>query len=596
MSLIVWYPFTKDFKNKGLSDITETVNSGVTLVNSNQFGTCASFDGVSGSKILLDNFPGEEAFGQTTWSVSFWINFKNDGKRGIILGNYKSGGSEKVAAFEINASGGVTNNSLRLYWYTGSVNYNYQSNLIVDANKWTHVCFTYDGTTVKFYKNGELVDSVTKQLTFSGITNNTYIGGDNRSGNILLGELHDFRIYNHTLSTKEIKELSKGLILHYDLKGYGAGENILPLNSLYHSSIEENGYRSQTVFIRDTTATTESYLGWGRTGQVEQSTQYTFSCYLWLDSNVKSVDIFWLSDIETNQKTGTGWVNATRIANVSGLIVNQWNYVTWTFTTPTDDYTGYIRIDNNGSKTEGEHAILKACCPKLEKGSKATPYIPHGLINTDIEDDLSGNGFNGTRQGVTFTPDSPRYYMSTEFDANKDLILDRIFHQGDEVSNLSLSIWAKFKVDLGTSNNLWNLNQNGFWRTRSNTSSQIQSIVYMNSGYQDIRISLTNELALNTWYNIVMTFDNGIFKCYLNGELVGTIDKTSIATTIKCANDTSRWSLGDFTYNQEKFVGKLLDFRIYAKTLTADEVTELYKVSAQVDKTGKLYCGELVEE
>ena len=34
----------------------------------------------------------------------------------------------------------------------------------------------------------------------------------------------------------------------------------------------------------------------------------------------------------------------------------------------------------------------------------------------------------------------------------------------------------------------------------------------------------------------------------------------------------------------------------YAKTLTADDVTELYKIGAQVDKIGKLYCGELIEE
>jgi hypothetical protein len=31
------------------------------------------------------------------------------------------------------------------------------------------------------------------------------------------GQMRDFRIYNHVLSKKEIKEISKGLILHYKM-------------------------------------------------------------------------------------------------------------------------------------------------------------------------------------------------------------------------------------------------------------------------------------------------------------------------------------------------------------------------------------------
>lgn len=594
MSLIAWYPFTKDFKNKGLSEINEVVGSGTTLVNSNQFGTCVNFDGTTNSNILLNNLPTEECFKNTAWSLSFWINFKNDGSRGIILGSLTDiTTNSDYINFEIN-KGNVTDNKLRICWQMyEQQNIDYVSNCIFTPNVWIHCVIAYDGvSTIRIYKNGELVDLVNYSLVFGNVEGNWYFGRDKRNNNRFLGNLHDFRIYNHCLSVKEIKELFKGLILHHALKGYGAGENILPLNSLYHSSIEYESDMGQTVYIRDLTTTTEQYLGWGRTSQVEQSTQYTFSCMLWLDSNVKSVDIFWLSDTEVDKKTGTGFVNITRIANVSGLIINQWNYVTWTFTTPANDYTGYIRIDNNGSKTEGEHAIIKACCPKLEKGSKATPFLPYDLINTDIEEDLSGNGFNGTRQGVTFTPDSPRYYMSTEFDTNKDLTLDRIFHQGDEVSNLSVSIWFKYN----TAYNIWNLGQNGFWRIRPVSSASLQSLIYMGTALQDVRTAFSPSITSNTWYHLVMTFNNGIIKSYLNGELTDTVDKTSVSNTIKCTSSSVRWSLGDYEYNQEKFIGKLSDFRIYAKTLTADEVTELYKISASIDKSGKMYCGEFVEE
>ena len=37
--------------------------------------------------------------------------------------------------------------------------------------------------------------------------------------------LNDVRVYNHCLSTKEVKEISQGLVLHYKLDGWSGGIN-----------------------------------------------------------------------------------------------------------------------------------------------------------------------------------------------------------------------------------------------------------------------------------------------------------------------------------------------------------------------------------
>jgi len=41
------------------------------------------------------------------------------------------------------------------------------------------------------------------------------------------GKINDVRIYDHALSTKEVEEIAKGLVLHYKLDNYWLAENLL---------------------------------------------------------------------------------------------------------------------------------------------------------------------------------------------------------------------------------------------------------------------------------------------------------------------------------------------------------------------------------
>lgn len=140
-------------------------------------------------------------------------------------------------------------------------------------------------------------------------------------------------------------------------------------------SILDDDEKSKCV-VRSTTSTAETFLAPPRTSKVEPSTEYTFSCDIFVNEYVKSVDFYWLSDTETDKKTGTQFVNATYFCAHLKPTVGIWQRVNATFTTNADDYTGFIRIDNNGSTTEGSAAILKVANLKLEKGNKATEWTP----------------------------------------------------------------------------------------------------------------------------------------------------------------------------------------------------------------------------
>ena len=93
------------------------------------------------------------------------------------------------------------------------------SECVIDENTWTHITITKSLSDLKVYKNGILVNTRihTSNDAWKNASGTRYrIGRDNRNDNTALnGMVSDFRIYDHILSVKEIKELSKGLILNY---------------------------------------------------------------------------------------------------------------------------------------------------------------------------------------------------------------------------------------------------------------------------------------------------------------------------------------------------------------------------------------------
>ena len=160
------------------------------------------------------------------------------------------------------------------------------------------------------------------------------------------------------------------------------GRNILPNSRgnddtgwIYPISIvtdEEKGY---CIERDNTTSSKENYIGTCRTGIVEPSTEYTFSADIWVNEYFKNYEIFWLSDTKDNPKVGSAYVNVLS-KGIRTITPNVWTRVTWTFTTKVDDYTGYIRFDNNGTTEEGTPSILRVANLKLEKGNRATDWTP----------------------------------------------------------------------------------------------------------------------------------------------------------------------------------------------------------------------------
>jgi hypothetical protein len=101
--------------------------------------------------------------------------------------------------------------------------------MTTNDGKWHHYAATYSAEENKMaiYVDGVLKNRVDYIIgsgqTYRNVwTNNFYIGRDpNNStanaGYFFQGSVNDVRFYDHCLSDKEVKEISKGLIMHYKL-------------------------------------------------------------------------------------------------------------------------------------------------------------------------------------------------------------------------------------------------------------------------------------------------------------------------------------------------------------------------------------------
>ena len=217
MSLQVWLPLIKDISNQGLSGISVT-NNGATYNSEGKLGGCYYFNGSSHIRISMPTI----MTSIKNSSVCAWI---------------KSTGSV-VALGGISNDGNYTNAMITLYtsgWqFAGGSAYKYISGgSIANSGVWHHVCCTVSDTIITTYLDGNQV--ATNTLTGLGVTvtditsaNFIEIGCDHPGGDeYLTGYVNDFRIYNHALSAKEVKELSKGLVAHYTLGDRYVAENLI---------------------------------------------------------------------------------------------------------------------------------------------------------------------------------------------------------------------------------------------------------------------------------------------------------------------------------------------------------------------------------
>lgn len=213
--------------------------------------------------------------------------------------------------------------------------------------------------------------------------------------------------------------------------------------------------------------------------------------------------------------------------------------------------------------------------------------------------DYSGNNFTGTLGRVNmgaWDGGIPTWTTDRYGNANKALA----FNKGSKVtipyntklnpSKMSVSVWVKIAEQ--KPNRFMGLHSwNGFKFEVQDGMKAFFTGATTANGIYDRDFAGANPLALNTWYNLVVTFGDGHTVFYVNGFPVQDWDNTPGTLALVTGHDlvfgvdSSKYAAVDTNYDADKIIplawggflnGSLDDVRIYKSVLTASQVTSIY--------------------
>ena len=240
MSLKAWYPFDGNMKNHGtnLEPITAygtvTYNSG--KVTEKSFATGSTY-----LKAQYKNVQGDEL------TIAMWVNPNTTNLWTDII-SFGSGNNRIELS---NAEGRYT-------WYCDDSTALCDSGtniFTIPINTWHHIAVTANGSKVCFYLDGVLSLEKTQKNSVAksfGTMSEFRLGCRNTNGGqYWKGSINDFRMYDECLSPREIKQLSRGLSVHYKLDSVRNSNLITTMSSGGRTTLA-NKYGLNADFAQNT--------------------------------------------------------------------------------------------------------------------------------------------------------------------------------------------------------------------------------------------------------------------------------------------------------------------------------------------------------
>lgn len=555
----------------------------------------------------------EDFLKTNTWSICTWFN------KPSAFGTYndiilcKNNQDSEDSQFYLSVVGGTILNIG--VGCSSNLNYNYN----FEQNIWYHTVATYDGTNLKLYLNGQLVAQTTRSYsrfdTYNFMLNGRSMNAEGTSCYEQDYKLNDVRVYDHVLSIKEIKKISKGLVLHYALDGIN--ETNVPYGYQELEYIESTGtswINTQTTFnpeidsckvIFKANDTTQDGMIFANTG-----TNYFWFYYynsgsrvnLYADNGSGQQYIPGIG-LDTNKHIGEYnnkhlYIDGSDKGSLSktyGEGTSIWLFTYGSGSYPFKGRIYYADIVKNGvykrifipAKRLSDNAVgMYDTVSRTFFASSNANFTAGPIIATpNIVIDDSGYNNDGTIYGnIYINGDCPRYNRSSQVIDN-----GRIVYPFPQLQQFTYSLW--FKRNRVSYSNREMLGTGWYGISMElNPNNTLTFRHYINSNTFDV-ISSTTFTSTDVWYHICLTrTSSGVSSIYVNGVL----DKSGTNTNSIIYTATTA-ELFTYSGNSYQFQGSISDFRIYGTALSANDVLALYNKAGYIDNISDIYSYEFDE-
>lgn len=599
MALRVWLPLNGNLNNQGLNNVTIT-NNGATVDNNGKIGKCYSFDGVND---YIDTGWGNNHISKNL-SICLWVKPLSSLNNKIVFG-VLNGTNQRLYL-------GIKDNTYNIAFRGYS--WGRTSNAPATINVWSHLVITVDNNgRVLLYQDSILTNEtyISSSSTDFNLSSNIFLGGrsDGYFANCLI---NDVRIYDHCLSPKEIREISKGLILHYPLNDVSTlmskCENII-WNQLYYDGYfnSMSGYVDYSYDnVTDTITFTNKELNtWSIFCRRASNTsvvghKYLIKCYV-----KSSID-------QTTEKFYVTKVNSGSTTSIQSktLAKDVWTKFAVIHTNQTGLGYGFETkpLNNIGTYNVRNYQIFDLTQmfgegnePTLEEFEMMFPlnYYPYNtgtIKNLKLPVyDCSGYGNNGTITGIlSLNTDSPRYNYSTYFDGSSYIKTNTGELVWTNFDTLTISAWMKpttrpsgYSGSIGIGHNA-NAGHKTFAICNSTGKFTVNlakgSYVFVYSDYV---------CPLNEWHHYAATLNGTELKMYIDGVLIKTYTVNWGTAVI---HENPQFQVGvDLPGTDEIYTGYYSDVRIYSTALSEKSIKELYNISGYIDNSGDVFQYESEE-
>ena len=462
------------------------------------------------------------------------------------------------------------------------------------SGAWHHVVMSADGTKVRWYLDGQLTctDNQKKTVAESFGTNfNFTFGGANDQ---FSGMYNDIRVYDNAVGLREVRELSRAMVVHYPLNDPQPnllqwGDNYTETSPLVHT-----GTSADSIHVFDSSLTPvtpgktyyiqvkcDGKLGSGHGSETGSAAtkKWTLFLYRRYIGTSKAVGGF---DAATNINSGNLYFQDQQ----QKLYVFKW-------TAGSNDQD--IVLSTNIYSDDGSTVSVRFWDFKIE-ADRYTPYVPAstqaqytslGLDSKKVPD-CSGYGNDGTVSSTapSIVTQSPRNTTAWKFNSGTYIS----YAVPSTMAEATWTAWVDFSItgynalDIKSGDPAGNL-----WLAINNESSGLWAYW---GGVYNKSCSIQSG-----WHHVAFTFRSGITRWYLDGTAVGSeVDMSSNGTSWPTGTRTLGDSYTGSSWSGTPFTGSVSDFRLYATVLSADDIAQLAKNPSRIAGAGRVHTDATVYE